>query len=278
MTPGPRSSSSTWVEPGATLKLSQLLSSLRSPRGSPRGLSFCSPLRRISPTRIVEVERMDRPSCGLARSSNTPALAVIAPSNHATSTRPAIFDMALAMASLFTLRGFEPELFNLQASTLRFIERFSIPNAYRPIAVRSAKKRVEITGDRRFEIQDLIHGIVTGSGKAEDQRIRGHCPRIPVAALVFVERIPDPAVIPIPARAHHIQTFVDQAQPHHVRSNLVLDPGPNLVGIDKGKRQLAAFGPGAQKQSAFFATRVGRSLRIGEIRQVMFQVIAMQGP
>ena len=73
------SSIRTWVPPGGTLKLSQLLWMSASPWGSAvgsylRGPVLRSPLgpRRSSPTRMAEVARMERPFWGLASPSRIP--------------------------------------------------------------------------------------------------------------------------------------------------------------------------------------------------------------
>ena len=111
ITPGPCSSRSTWVSPGSMVKLSQLLASSRSPLGSALGFSFfCLPPRRTSPTRMVDVARIERPSCGLARSSSPPSAradeaATITISSANGTIRPISFFGPLLFYPRFVLWG-----------------------------------------------------------------------------------------------------------------------------------------------------------------------------
>ena len=54
-------------------------------------------------------------------------------------------------------------------------------------------------------MQRLVDRVVARAAQPEQQRVRGHGPRIPVATFVFIERVAHPAVVAIPAGAHHIE-------------------------------------------------------------------------
>ena len=73
------------------------------------------------------------------------------------------------------------------------------------------------------------------------------------------------------------ETLRDQALLDEVGGDLVLDPGPDLVGVDEGERGLPALGPGTKQQSGLTADRVARSLGAGVVGEVMPEVVLEDG-
>src|SRR5215471_8550943 len=200
MTPGPLASSSTCVWPGGTRKLSQLLCSSRSPRGSAFGFSFCSPLRRTSPTRIVEVERIERPSWGFAKSSRTAAcrgtettrakskLSRNLKFRISTQTLPSVFILYLSSCVEF-------DFTNFQLALLRFVKSFSVFDADGSVAIRGGQEATEITFNRRLQVKHFLNRIIPCTAQSEQKRIRRHRAGIPVAAFVLVEWIADSSIV-----------------------------------------------------------------------------------
>ena len=49
---------------------------------------------------------------------------------------------------------------------------------------------------------------------------------------------------------------------HQVRGDLVLDPGPNLVAVNKRQKRLPSVRPGAKEQTGVIPHRISGSLRV----------------
>src|SRR5215469_3344268 len=124
---------------------------------------------------------------------------------------------------------------------------------------------MKITLNRRFEVKHLFHGVIAGARQTKEQSVGRHSAGVPVAAFVFIERVSHPAIVPGTAGSNDVQPFVEQPEAHHVRGSLVLDASPNLIGINKGQRELSALWPGAEQQPTLGATSVGWPLRIGKV-------------
>src|SRR6185369_8645527 len=127
---------------------------------------------------------------------------------------------------------------------------------------RRGKEAPEIALYRRIQIEDLVDRIVAGTAEPKEQRVRRHRARIPMAALVLVEGVAGAPIIALPTKPHDLEPFLRQAQAHQVRGDLVFDPSPHFVGVDKWQGKLSTFRPGAKEQPAFVAARVSGPLRI----------------
>ncbi len=51
----------------------------------------------------------------------------------------------------------------------------------------------------RVDVEGLVHCIIAQAGEALEEAIARHCPGVPVAALIFVERVADAAVVAVAA-------------------------------------------------------------------------------
>ena len=114
-------------------------------------------------------------------------------------------------------------------------------------------------------MESLLDGVITNPGQTLDQAVAGQGPGIPVPAFVFIEGIADPAVLAVTAGPDDFQSFLYQSIQHEVGCYLVLDSGPDLVAVDKGKRQFVTLGPGAKKQASLIPECIGGSLWVGVI-------------
>jgi len=61
-------------------------------------------------------------------------------------------------------------------------------------------------------------------------------------------------------------------------SDLVFDARPDFVAVNEGERESAAPRPGAEEQSALVPRGESGALWIGEIAQVMLEVVLVDGP
>src|SRR5215475_527654 len=98
-----------------------------------------------------------------------------------------------------------------------------------------------------------------------------------MSALILVEGVAHPAVIALAANANNIESFFGEAQAHEMGGDMVLDTGPDFVRVNKWQGEFAPFGPGAEQEPAFSATGVGWALWVGKIREVVFQVVLING-
>src|SRR6476646_2617260 len=62
-----------------------------------------------------------------------------------------------------------------------------------------------------------------------------------------------------------------------MRGHLVFNPGPHLIGIDKGQCWLAAVRPCAQQQSRLMSHGVTRALRVRMLTEIGLEVVREDG-
>jgi len=123
----------------------------------------------------------------------------------------------------------------------------------------------------------VVDGVVACAGEGLEEGVAGHGAGVPVAAFVFIEGVADASVVAVSCGAHDLETFGDVAEEDEVGGDLVFDAGPDLIGIDEGEGECAAFGPGAEEQAGFGAAGVAWALGIGMGGQVMFEIVAVDG-
>src|ERR1019366_9294953 len=93
------------------------------------------------------------------------------------------------------------------------------------------------------------------------------------SALVFAERIADVALVAASGSLDDLQPFLNQTKRDHVRGDLILDSGPNLVRVNERQRRLVASRPGAKQQTRLVAESVSRPLQAGMLEQVCLEVV-----
>src|SRR6266700_2727313 len=62
-----------------------------------------------------------------------------------------------------------------------------------------------------------------------------------------------------------------------MRGNLIFYAGPDLIRVNKRQGELPSLWPRAKQQPALGAARIGWPLWVGEVRQVVFQIVSMNG-
>ena len=87
-----------------------------------------------------------------------------------------------------------------------------------------------------------------------------------VAALDLVPGVAPDAVVAVADALDDGQALVDQALVDQVRGDLVLDAGPDLVGVEEGQPRPAALRPGAEEQARLVVEGVD-PLHVGEFRK-----------
>src|SRR4051812_14747172 len=83
-----------------------------------------------------------------------------------------------------------PGVRHVDITRLHVEERLTIANPYRAVAGGRGQEGTEIPAEARREIENLFHGVVTCTSEALQQRVGGEGARIPVPALVLIERVP----------------------------------------------------------------------------------------
>src|SRR5437899_136172 len=62
-----------------------------------------------------------------------------------------------------------------------------------------------------------------------------------------------------------------------MRGDLIFYTRPDFVRVNKRQRQLVSLWPGAKQQPPLGSASIGRPLWIGKIRQVVLQIVSMNG-
>src|SRR5581483_12230932 len=93
------------------------------------------------------------------------------------------------------LLGFVFNFFDFQRATLGLVEGFAISDTDSSVTAGGREERAKIAGNSRFDIKGFLDRIIARATQAVQQGIRGHGPGIPMATFVFIERIPNPAVV-----------------------------------------------------------------------------------
>src|SRR4029079_2186751 len=97
---------------------------------------------------------------------------------------------------------------------------------------------------------------------------------VPVSALVFIPWIPRAPVVPAAQRPHNRQALFNESLVNQVRCDLVLDPSPHLVRVDKRQSRLTATRPAAKQQPRLMSHGVTRPLRVGMYDHACLEVVA----
>src|SRR6201999_300045 len=92
-------------------------------------------------------------------------------------------------------------------------------------------------------------GVVPGAGPGINDREAGHRPRVVIAALDLVVGVAPAAIVAVPQPGQDPQALLGHPLEQAVRGDLVLDPGPYLVGVADRHGRAGAARPGADQQA-----------------------------
>src|SRR5205823_10564153 len=101
------------------------------------------------------------------------------------------------------------------------------------------------------------------TGQRAEQGITSHGTSVIVAALIFIPRVANTAVIAAAQGLNDGQSFFDETLRDEMGGHLVFDASPDFVAVDERQRGLAAAGPCAQEQTGFVPHSVARTLCVG---------------
>ena len=121
-------------------------------------------------------------------------------------------------------------------------------------------------------MQCLVDRRVSEAGERLQQRVARHRSCVIVTALILVERIADVSLVPASNRFDDLQSLIDQPLSNTVGGDLVLDSGPNFVGIDKWQRRFVSPRPRAEQKSTFVAQGIAGTLKARMLAQILPEI------
>ena len=96
-----------------------------------------------------------------------------------------------------------------------------------------------------------VDHVGADAGQGQVDRPAGHRSDVMVAELHFVPGVPPVAIVTRPRGVDDLESCIDHALEDEVRGDLILDAGPDLVGVHERQSRPATVRPAAQQQPGF---------------------------
>ena len=122
-------------------------------------------------------------------------------------------------------------------------------------------------------MKGFFDGIVPHACVGLQKTVSRHGARVPVATLIFVERIADAPVVTAANGAKDRPSFGNVPLEDQMCRHLIFDARPYFVAVDKGQHGPSSVRPGAQKQTAVMLDGITGPLRVCMGRQIGAEVV-----